>query len=518
MAKSVSLKSTKLTRKESAWNTGAACRPGAVTLVVCTIVLSMACEANGQRRLRSRFASNSTGIESPYPGYDDWALKPLRLPTPPQAPRLIPPVNFRPNLIVYADPGRMLSQMYRRDQQITPVNDRILETNIQGLSLNNTTTVPILLPSRRGIEIELQLQTAANSRTVGTNRAATAHSLGITKIVGTKKILITPASFQTTRARTLAQTDSEMIGFNWGRRIGGNIARQRADDQASTFEYISASKASQQAGFQFDTTVDHRVRMLQRQFRSQVRNAKSRGQYPDRLRFRSTPNLLIAEAVFENDEFSQSSLLIPPAPQQLSRDQAVIQMHESIVNELMARQLRERDFRVLREEDWAESMSGLLPIDNSALRVADADRKWTLKMAESDPFRLRLSDGKALIAMNVLGFKVGDREYPGMKIEAEYDIHVAVDRITATRTEKLRLTPMESETKADSAGRRRVGIRQQVFRSMVRKRFNPILAESIDASQFLDRMPQSLGGVQIEPLRLEYSGQWFTSLVQFSNR
>ena len=460
-----------------------------------------------QWRLRGRSAASSE-IESPYPGYEDWELQPVRLASPPAAPHLAQPLEFLPNVLVFLEPGRVLSQMDRLDSQSTPVHDRILETEIQGASRNVTRTYPVLLPSDRGIEIELQMRTLANSQTVSRNRAATAQSFGTTRIVGVKKILLTPLSFQTTKARALAKTDSDMVGFQWGRRIGGNIARRRADEQSTTIEYINASKASRRAEDLFDQTVDHQVRMLQRQFRSRVQQLKSRGNYPDQLRLRSTSRILVAEAYFPNQSSGETSSPPWPAPTTLAADQLVIQIQESVVNQWLQQQLDQQDLSLLEESDWSERMGGILPISSKALTVQDEDRQWTLRMEDQRPFQLRLQNGVAQIQMNVANFRVGDREYPGMRIEADYDVSASHNRLTATRLGKLKLTPTEAESKMDASGNRRVGIRQQIFRSMVRKRFNPIFSEQIDASGMLDRLPRNLGNLQLRLDSLDYVDDW----------
>ena len=492
-----------------------------LTAVVASLFISLTvveCDAQRQRRLLGRRGNTDSGTESPYPGYG-WELKPLVSARPPAAPRLPVASAIQPDLIIYAEPSRILSRMYRRTRELTPVNDNILETNIHGVAMNTTSTAPKLLPSDRGIEVELFLKTHARSETIGTNQAATARSHGITNVVGSKKILLTPASFQTTKARTLAQTNSDIIDFHWGRRIGQNVARQKADDQTSTIEYISASKASARASRQFDTTVDQSVRQLQRQFREQMRQLKSQNRSPQQLRLRSTHDQIIAEARFGTDPYATSGSALPPAPAILARDQAVVQAHESLVNQMIQQQIQQQDFDELQEDDWSEQMSDFLPVSTDALKVADEDRKWTLKMAEESPFDMRLENGQVSITMNVKNFTVGKRDYPGMKIEAKYAIEIGDSHVSAARTDKLKLTPTDEESKTDASGKKkRVGVRQQIFRSMVRKRFNPIFAETVDASRLLDQIPRQLGQSAVQLTNLEYSNGWFTSTMQLTNQ
>ena len=494
------------------------CSRTLLALSVFAIAISSS-DCQAQLRLLGGRRNSEPAEESPYPGYDNWELKTVVSARPPIAPRLPATSDFQPNFIIHADPSRMLSQMQRRNRDQMPVNDTILETDIRGNSNSDTLTVPRLMPSNRGIEIELQLRTRAFSRTTGTNRAATARSHATTNIAGSKKILLTPASFQTTKARTVAETNSNIVDFHWGRRIGQNIARETADDQKSTVEYISATKASAQARRQFDSTVDQSVRQLQRQFRDQVRQLKSQDRYPDHLRLRSTYDRVVAEGWFDTGEQTLNSMALPPAPVRLQRDQAVVHIHESLVNHLVRQQIAEQKFDELKEEDWSERMADILPVQDGALEVADDDRKWSLKMSKEMPFDMRLENGEVSITMNVDNFTVGERDFPGMKIQAKYALEINGSKITAKRSDKLKLTPTAAESKTDATGKKkRVGVRQQIFRSMVRKRFNPIFAESVDASRFLEQIPQQAGQLDIRLTNLEYTNGWFIGTAGLSQK
>lgn len=423
-----------------------------------------------------------------------------------------------PNAIIHITAGQLLERLEQKQVTREPVYAVVLGTSLQGSAMTHTTVTPQLLPSDRGIEVALHLHSRAFSKATGTASAATAYNRGVTDIHGRKQILFTPAQFFTNNGEATANTQSDIVGFKWDRRFGERIARERAAEQKPMAEKITAQKAADQTRTQFDRQVDRQVRRFEAQYRENLpQQLAALPLQPNDVRFRSTQDTVIIESIFGGGATDSP----PPSLRFNGRCQGMaIQLHESVITETLARLNAALAGQSLDEKDWGNRLGDLLPTRADALKVSNTRRQWTLGMAKSRPLKVSVGNDGLHVALKIDNFQVGKSKYPGMLIETVYTPLIEDGKIIAQREEKLKLTPLDEDgsavkpketektdkPKGSARSKRRLGVRQQIFRSMVRKRFDPIFAEEVP----LGEQQRTLAGTEITISRIELDGEWAT--------
>lgn len=425
-----------------------------------------------------------------------------------------------PNAYIHVTSGILLSRLEQRQVTRDPVYDVILGTSLQGEAMAHTNVTPQLLPSEQGIEVALHFHTRAFTNTTGTNNAATAYNRGLTKIHGRKQILLTPERFFTNNAHAHANTTSEIVGFKWDRPIGERIARQRAAEQKPTTERISEKKAADRARMQFDRQVDRQVVRFESQYRQALQQQLPLlPQQPTGLRFRSTHNTMVAEATFGTGAANSHppSLLMNGSCQGIA-----VQIHESLIGETLSRLNDTLAGQSLDEKDWSKRLAEFIParaVPAESLKVSNNRRQWKLGMPKEEPLKIEMVDQAVKVSLKIDAFQVGESKYPGMLIESLYKPEIKDGKVIAKRGEKLQLTPLDEDgntvrkevaDKEPSAKKKsskgRLGVRQQIFRSMVRKRFDPIFAEELP----LGDQRRTFANNQMTISRIELANGWAT--------
>ena len=421
------------------------------------------------------------------------------------------PAVGHPKIIVHVTAATVLDQFRQRQVTRDPVYDIILGTSIQGTALSHTSVTPHLLPNNSHIEIALDLHTRAFTETTGTANAATVYNRGVTEIAGRKRVLLTPTQFLTTRGLAEAEVQSDIVGFDWKRHFGERIARQRAEEQKPQAERISSAHTGDRAGRQFDRQVDRQLLKFESRYRDTVSGQLSRmPMQPDHVRFRSTSDAVIVDGYFGDGVVGAW----PPQLRVTGQQQGIaIQLHQSLLDSNLAQLNDTLAGQSFGEEDWSE-LGNLLP-ESSFNSTADR-RIWTLGMPAEQPVKLKLSEAGLHVSVKIESFQVGDNKHPGMLIEVDYMAAIRDGQLHLDRSEKLTLTPLDEDgnlakpTPRKTAGgkkpSRRLGVRQQIFRSMVRKRFDPAFAKSIP----LGSQHRSLAGNRFKITKVEVADEWAT--------
>ena len=358
------------------------------------------------------------------------------------------------------------------------MDDEILGARVRGTATNHVRLSPRLRTSERSIVLVLDVQTDVFSQTESRKQAATALVEGVTSIQGEKVIEFDGRRIVAWPSGAAADTQSRIVDFQWDRLFGEKIALREAYRTKPDSEAVSARKAAARAERQIDEQVDSQLRKWAAELRPRVRDWNNAGLSVS-YQFSSQPDGVEFRARFDQTAPSQG---VPLPPQMHDAEFGV---HESFVNELINQSLRDR---MVSEQDWSAQFGNLLPARPQSLEVADPDRVWSLHFGQQ-PLKLEIDDNQIRIRLEVQGLAVGEDSYPGISIEALYQLTEAtasdgLPTVVLQRDKRLALQISQGK----SAGR--LGVRQQVFRSMVRKRFEPIFADEIPLGTLLMRKPE----------------------------
>jgi len=225
---------------------------------------------------------------------------------------------------------------------------------------------------------------------------------------------------------------------------------------------------------------------------------------PD-LRFRTTSEgVQLAAMVGKVDP-----LPIPTQPK--NNPGAVAQVHQSIVNTLANRRFANR---VL--DDAQQQTSKLVEFLGLPERSeSDDDKQWRVELT-AEPFEFQFDDDRIHVAIRVARFEVEGTEYPGMVLRASYQlVEGSAGKMIRDGKLSIRKLKTDGETK-----QRRGGGRQQIFRSLLRKRVNPIFAEQLDIAALVQRFAQANDsvGLDLDWKDVQSQDGWLTLLASVKQK
>jgi hypothetical protein len=141
-------------------------------------------------------------------------------------------------------------------------------------------------------------------------------------------------------------------------------------------------------------------------------------------------------------------------------------LHESAVNNLATGTLAGEQ---VREDQLAEQMAELWGKAPAGFQPTDPEKLWTIHFHAENPLRVEFADGIATVTLQARGFQVGKQSIPGARLRVAYEL-VAVDsRLVGVRQGRIEIVPLEATDESTQ-----VGVRYQVFRSMLRRRFERV--------------------------------------------
>jgi hypothetical protein len=238
-----------------------------------------------------------------------------------------------------------------------------------------------------------------------------------------------------------------------------------------------------------------------------LKNLADLGIKCDDLGFYSTPDFIWLTARNKN-------LILPPPPP-VPDSPLVLQLHPGMLNYVASEQLAGKTYT---EEELEKLTADLGRYIQLPQLEKQEDRPLKVKMASKDPLTLKV-DGEDLV-LTIAGesYTVGEDTYPGMNVTARYRIVRQGAEYHLIRDADV--DPLPPDFKPGM----RLGARQQVLRTILRRRFGRLLPSDIPLRDLSlrDFVPENLGGqeglsiggtLRIE--RLETTGGWLTVGVRY---
>lgn len=380
----------------------------------------------------------------------------------------------QPNLQLQVSARFLDAGLTQAIDQPTAVRDRILGTSISGSARTRGRIRLHLAPDPDRALLELVFGGALNSKTVGRNGPVQVYSRGTTIVHSRKRLVFDAHGLRALPTEAQATTKSSTTGLSTNvprlldplvRKIAVKQLRQKKGQA----DRIAARHAKEQFVEQFDTEAGRQFEPINRQFVEQVRRPLlAAGDFPDVLRFRSTTDYLHLTALQANA--GQLAAHAPPAAISVAPDLA-LRLHESTVNNVAASRLSGRTLE--NEEVQAEltELLGKLPAELED----DDDEPWSITFADTRPVHVKIANNTFSITVRGAAFTSGDGRYGAMDIATDYQIEQQGTRLIARRPDELRIFPPDF---ASGSGQR-LGVRQQVLRRLLQKRFGKLLQQEM---------------------------------------
>jgi hypothetical protein len=183
----------------------------------------------------------------------------------------------------------------------------------------------------------------------------------------------------------------------------------------------------------------------------------------------------------------------------------VCQMHESLINNLADAYLGGRRLSDVEIGEMIKELFGRIP---DGFQQQDGQETWTIGFDMDAPCVVRFGKDTLTFEIRATDMLVGETAYPGAEISAHYELNPHAATLVGKRSGRLQVSVRDVAN-----AKIQLGVRQQVFRSMVRRRFDRILPTEISWKQLdlPDPWPEDR---QLEITAVQVANGWLTLTMQ----
>ncbi len=391
-----------------------------------------------------------------------------------------------------------------------PVKDFILGANVSG---NQTTTVTAgvdLKPSNDGIRLQLVINGAVKSNTVGVTNEANVYTSGHHVFKAWKPILFDGNRFTAGVADISVRANNQTTGvstkYDDAFLIGGfanSIARGEVADRRGQAEAIAAQRISSRVLPEFNTEVDAKVADLNKDYEAKVSSKlREKDLYPSAASYRSSEDdLRINTRLMSDHELAGGDGPFVSVPS----NGLVLALHESLLNnsldrlKIAGRTLSEEELGKEIENSFSDLLGRKLNITKKVDEAAESAKEpATFVFPDKDPLRFRVNNGQLTLAIRA-GLKQKDEDIPTQEITVPLMFRIEGTSFVVESGE-VGVSPVETPANAGLQIARAGIVRNKVKNALPTRKFDRFI--NIDKDR---QTPIQLGLAQVKA-----TGGWLT--------
>jgi len=368
--------------------------------------------------------------------------------------------------------GMIQAAMGQEIDETLPVRDNILGTSITGTGHMVGHVAIELVPSHDRAEIMMVLSGTTTSDTVGRNGPVLIYANGSTELTARKKLFIDGRQISTLASTASATTHSHIrsICARNGSRLIEKIAWKRAGKQKHQAECIASRHAEQQLRERFDDEVQSMVGPANVDIEHKLRRPLvDRGLYPAELAYATTRDDLEV-SVLQAGPFDLGATTAPP--EAAAGADVDVRLHESMVNNFMARAL---GGMLLREQSVQKAATDLLGELPAELESEPDSQPWGITFQPRRPVWVAFSDDQFTLSIRGRNFYEGEKKHPGMDVTVTYRIVRDGETLKAVRQGELAIFPPGFDPEAG----KQLSTQQTVIRRLLQRRLGKVFQEEL---------------------------------------
>jgi len=422
-----------------------------------------------------------------------------------QAPRLIRAIRHhyaRPNLRLDVSAELIDVAMGGPVDEITPVRDVILGTNITGTGHTTGRICIELIPNTERAAIETVFCGTTLSENVGCKGPVRIYSNGTTHLEGRLCVFLDAEGFEWLPAVCHAETETQITAIRdrRGRRMVERIARRRAAEQKRRAESIASAHAAQRLNGRMDLRAEEAIQNADRLFRKRFRQPLvRRNLFPQRLDFSTTKEAM--HVVGMRADASQLAAPSEPPPVAEGADLNV-RIHESLINNLAASAL---GGMTLHDETYRSLVVEVLGELPENLQVDEGEPAWAIDFDALRPISVAFANDQLTVTLRGHKYYRDGEDYPAMNVTAVYHIEKTEQGFAAVREGPLQIFPPGF---VPGSGKT-LSTRQMVIRSLLETRFERIFREEMPLEDL--ELPGNLSqSGKLRPVRFACQEGWLT--------
>jgi hypothetical protein len=390
-----------------------------------------------------------------------------------QARALVQAVRRRchqPNLLAQVSAGLVGAGIERPIDEITPVRDCILGTDIHGTGHTVGQVTVRLVPNNQMAILDTSFTATVASQSVGYNGPAIIHTVGTTQLEGIKRLWITDQGVFALPAVSDAQTSSTIVGIGStkGSALVERIAWRRACAQKCEAEAIASDHAECRVNDRMDRESAGKLEQVNQRYADRFRTPLTeRNLFPVELRY-STCTKYLAVRALESDAYHLGAPSV--APPALENVDLAVRVHQSALNNLTDKAL---GGMTVTDETLQSILKDLLGRVPEEFKPDENEQPWAINFAADVPITFEFLDNQFRITVRGRRFIRGDNSYPAMDATAVYKIVHEGTTFKAVRQGALEIFP------PDFAPGKRLSGRQLMIRDLIARRFGKVFKEEL---------------------------------------
>jgi hypothetical protein len=336
-----------------------------------------------------------------------------------QAPKLVASIRQaygRPNFFGHASRSFVAAGVERPVDQLTPVRDNILGTDLHGTARLVGHTTLSLNENPNAASMNVLLGGTAWSNNVGYNGPVTIYSTGVTSVSGRKSIIMNANGMFGYGAQAACGTRSNIHDICAKCGLIERIAWKRAGQQKGQAEAIASQHAGWRVARQMDGEAGRLIAEQNARYYERFRNPLTRrNEFPEELTFSSTRDRVQMRML----QAAPALLAAPDEPPGFSKDHDLaVRAHESAVVNYAQVTIGGFELTDVRLEKLIrDDLKAELPEELRITRpdgTLDPDKEpWSIIFAKETPVRTRFDGGSVSIAIRADGFTRGEGDEEG---------------------------------------------------------------------------------------------------------
>jgi hypothetical protein len=411
------------------------------------------------------------------------------------------PHFYQPNLFVRASRPLVAAGINSTIDERLEVDEMILGGRHIGTGQARGSVSLEFVPDARHLSMRIKSATTITSNTSTYQNSVSVDSRTTMNVRASKRVLFDPRGSTLLPSLVEVGSNSEIVNVSAsGRLFGRRIAERRAYSGQGASEEAARVNTRSRVRTQIDESVAKLIRPVEKFYLRQIRlPLLTRGNAPRNVRTRTTSDFVDVSLTQASPK--QWSVSGSPPPLKEPFDLSV-RMHESFVGNLSAGLLHGTTVSESRLQAELEKLFGQAP---EGLKPEDPDRVWTVTFDEQQPLVAKFDDSTLTFSLRATGFTLGEKAYPGMWITVCYELAPSEKGFVGKRQGRLEILPPGFDLSRGD----KLGVRQQVLRSMLRKRFERVFPAQWTADPIhLTGRWQQAGKLSVAQLAAQ--GGWLT--------
>jgi hypothetical protein len=377
----------------------------------------------------------------------------------------------QPNLLVDVNEAFISDLVGSKVDQVEPVRDVILGTNIRGTGRTVGEVTVDVVDSPDQAVLTAFFQGTNHSKTVGYNRSAVIHSVGTTQLQGRTTLYFNENGLAVSPSTARATVSNKIVGI--GSTKGGcvgkivvKVASKQAPQKQPQAQQIGARHAEQRLSKRLTDEAATMVADANADYQRRVRAPLERFNAVPRLINVSSSDERMMVRVLQD---RAARLAAPgPAPQPAAGSGFVARLHHSLIDNTAEQALAGRRFDRERLVDLAQNQMGI------EVPPSDDDTPFSITFADRDPVTVALENGEVAVTLRGKKFTNEDKTYDGWNITARYKTATTGDGLKLTREGDLVIYPPNFRPGTD-----KLSLGQTTFRRILQRRFDKMLPAEV---------------------------------------